>query len=544
MAVTRSPPLSPALKKLRPDIQIVDQQWPKLGEPDFTAFITAQMSKKPDAVYCSLFAGDFVTFSKEATPRGYFKAINNRLIDGGEIGTTDEAQALGADYPYGVIGDAYDPVIWAGNEPPEHKKFIEDLKAFTKAQYASGWSIVGYQTIYALAEGIKKAGNTKSDDVAKALLGMTLRHAGRQADLQRQVARDVRAGILGRNGQGSELSVRGHQGSRTAADVLPDELTTRIGTAAARARLSERGRARTLEGSIGGGGLVSVQPVHGRPDHRDVPVPDRLGAVAGVRRHARDQFRARLVLHARRLSRLAGGAMAAAGGRRVLAGGAVRGASASALLGAVVERLFFRSLYGREELYQLLFTYALVLILGDAAKFLWGTGQLSVSTPPVLSGSVEIFGTTQPLYNLFIMAIGPAIAFGGWLVLNRTGVGRMVRAAQMDREMLDALGANVGTIYTGMFVFSSFLAGLSGALVTPIQSIVPGMDVLIIVQAFIVVVIGGMGSFWGTFWGSVIYGQVLSFGILIFPSFSLFSVFALMAVILIVRPWGLFGRPL
>ena len=213
-------------------------------------------------------------------------------------------------------------------------------------------------------------------------------------------------------------------------------------------------------------------------------------------------------------------------------------------LGLVVERLFFRSLYGREELYQLLFTYGLVLILGDVAKFIWGTGQLSVSTPPILAGSVQIFGTTQPVYTLFIVAIGPAIAFGGWLALNRTGVGRMVRAAQMDREMLDALGANVGTIYTGMFVVSAFLAGLSGALVTPIQSIVPGMDVLIIVQAFIVVVIGGMGSLWGTFWGSVIYGEVLSFGILIFPGFSLFSVFALMAVILIVRPWGLFGRPL
>ena len=215
-----------------------------------------------------------------------------------------------------------------------------------------------------------------------------------------------------------------------------------------------------------------------------------------------------------------------------------------ALLGAVTERVFFRSLYGREELYQLLFTYALVLILGDAAKFLWGTDQLSVSTPPALAGGITIFGTTQPLYTLFIIAIGPAIAFALWLGLNRTGTGRMVRAAQMDREMLDALGANVSLIYTGMFALSAFLAGLSGALVTPIQSIVPGMDVLIIVQAFIVVVIGGMGSLWGTFWGSVIYGQVLSFGILIFPGFSLFSVFALMAVILIVRPWGLFGRPL
>jgi branched-chain amino acid transport system permease protein len=215
-----------------------------------------------------------------------------------------------------------------------------------------------------------------------------------------------------------------------------------------------------------------------------------------------------------------------------------------ALLGGVVERVLLRHLYGREELYQLLFTYALVLILGDSAKFIWGTGQLSVSRPPLLDASLTVLGAQVPLYNLFIMVLGPLIAVGGWLILSRSGAGRMVRAASYDREMLDALGANVGGLYTGMFVVSSFLAGLSGALVTPIVSIVPGMDVEIIVQAFIVVVIGGLGSFWGTFWGSVIYGQVLSFGILIFPGFSLFSVFALMAVILILRPWGLLGRPI
>jgi branched-subunit amino acid ABC-type transport system permease component len=215
-----------------------------------------------------------------------------------------------------------------------------------------------------------------------------------------------------------------------------------------------------------------------------------------------------------------------------------------ALLGGIIERLLLRRIYGREELYQLLLTYALVLILGDAAKALWGTQQLSVSRPPSLAGGFEMFGTTLPAYNLFIMLVGVAIAVAGWLVLARSPAGRMVRAAALDREMLGALGANVGALYTGMFVVSSFLAGLSGALITPIQSIVPGMDVEIIVEAFIVVVIGGLGSFWGTFWGSIIYGQVLSFGILILPSFSLFSVFALMAVILIVRPWGLFGRPL
>jgi branched-subunit amino acid ABC-type transport system permease component len=215
-----------------------------------------------------------------------------------------------------------------------------------------------------------------------------------------------------------------------------------------------------------------------------------------------------------------------------------------ALLGGIIERLLLRRIYGREELYQLLLTYALVLILGDAAKALWGTQQLSVSRPPSLAGGIEMLGTTLPVYNLFIMLVGVAIAVAGWLVLARSPAGRMVRAAALDREMLGALGANVGALYTGMFVVSSFLAGLSGALITPIQSIVPGMDVEIIVEAFIVVVIGGLGSFWGTFWGSIIYGQVLSFGILILPSFSLFSVFALMAVILIVRPWGLFGRPL
>ena len=161
------------LKKLRPDIEIVDQQWPKLGEPDFTAFITAQMGKKPDAVMCDLFAGDFETFSKEARPLGYFKAIDNRLVDGAEVGTVDEAQALGADYPFGIISDTYDPVVWSGNEPAAHKAYIEHLKAFTKSKYGSGWSIMGYQSIEALADGITRAGSTDEQKVAGAMLGLT-----------------------------------------------------------------------------------------------------------------------------------------------------------------------------------------------------------------------------------------------------------------------------------------------------------------------------------------------------------------------------------
>jgi branched-chain amino acid transport system substrate-binding protein len=162
------------VKKLRPDIEIVDQQWPKLGEPDFTAFITAQLGKKPDAVFCDVFGGDFVTFVKQAAPLGYFKTIQNRLADGGEVGTTDEAQALGADYPYGIWSDAYDPVVWTGNEPAEHKAFEQHLKAFMKSEYPSGWAIMGYISIEALIDAINKAGSTDSDKVAQALLGLTL----------------------------------------------------------------------------------------------------------------------------------------------------------------------------------------------------------------------------------------------------------------------------------------------------------------------------------------------------------------------------------
>ena len=161
------------IKKLRPDIEIVDQQWPKLGEPDFTAFITAQMGKKPDAVFCDVFGGDFASLVKQATPLGYFKSIQSRLVDGGEVGTVDLAQSLGADYPYGIISDAYDPVVWGEDEPAEHKAYVEHLKATMKNEYGSGWAIVGYQSIVAIAEGVKKAGGTDSDKVAKALEGLT-----------------------------------------------------------------------------------------------------------------------------------------------------------------------------------------------------------------------------------------------------------------------------------------------------------------------------------------------------------------------------------
>jgi branched-subunit amino acid ABC-type transport system permease component len=215
-----------------------------------------------------------------------------------------------------------------------------------------------------------------------------------------------------------------------------------------------------------------------------------------------------------------------------------------ALLGGLVERFLLRRLYHREELSQLLFTYALVLIFGDVAKIIWGVDQLSVSRPAVLKGAVEIFGQFFPKYNVFILFIGPCVAFIFWFFMLRTRWGRMIRAAALDRETLGALGVNVNRLFMVVFIVGSYLGALGGALVAPVSTISPGMDMEIIINAFIVVVIGGLGSFWGTFLGALIVGSVYSMGILIFPRLSIIFIYVIMVVILIFRPWGLLGRPL
>ncbi len=162
------------LKELRPDITIVDQQWPALGEANFAPFITAQMSKHPDAVYCEEFAGDFVSFVKQATPLGYFTAIHNRLADGGEVGSVDVAFALGSSFPVGIWSDTYDPVIWEGpNQPPAEVAFDQKVQKAMGNQYGSSWAIQGYVSIAAIAEGIRKAGTTDDAKVAAAMQGMT-----------------------------------------------------------------------------------------------------------------------------------------------------------------------------------------------------------------------------------------------------------------------------------------------------------------------------------------------------------------------------------
>jgi branched-chain amino acid transport system permease protein len=223
---------------------------------------------------------------------------------------------------------------------------------------------------------------------------------------------------------------------------------------------------------------------------------------------------------------------------------ALIGASAGlALLGVVLETGLLRRIYRAPHEYQLLLTFALVFILGDAAKLLWGREDHSVATPALLSGSTQALGLTFPTYRLFLIAAGIAVAIGLWWLLHRTRWGIFVRAATMDRDMLSALGVNTPRLFTTVFGAGAALAGLGGALAAPVVAVGPGLHVQVIIDAFVVVVIGGMGSVMGAFVASLLVGIINAFGVLAFPGLAVVLTFAVMAIVLIGRPWGLFGTP-
>ncbi|MBP2670556.1 MAG: Branched-chain amino acid ABC-type transport system [candidate division NC10 bacterium] len=213
-----------------------------------------------------------------------------------------------------------------------------------------------------------------------------------------------------------------------------------------------------------------------------------------------------------------------------------------ALLGSLIEVCFLRRVYRAPELYQLLLTFAMVLVIGDGVKFLWGAENRIGPKPAGLEGSVPILGQLFPTYDLAVLAMGPAVALGLWGLLHRTRWGVLLRAAASDREMVGALGVSQAWLFTGAFLVGSWLAGLAGALQVPRQALTTTMDAAIIVEAFVVVVVGGMGNVFGAFLGAVLLGVLQSLGILWLPrEFHLVVVFVLMAAVLAVRPWGLFG---
>lgn len=210
-----------------------------------------------------------------------------------------------------------------------------------------------------------------------------------------------------------------------------------------------------------------------------------------------------------------------------------------ALVSLIAERALFCHLYQREHLMLLLFTFALMLILGDLVKLVWGAEYRSVMAPRVLRGSVSLFGAALPRYNLFLLIIGPLVAIGLWLFVNKTRIGKISRAAAVDMEMVGALGINVSWVFAAAFVLGCFLAGLGGALVAPTVSVTLGMDHTIIIEAFLIVTIGGLGNMWGALVGSLIFGLTHSFGVLIWPQFAIVFPYTAVVIVLLLRPRGM-----
>jgi branched-chain amino acid transport system permease protein len=218
------------------------------------------------------------------------------------------------------------------------------------------------------------------------------------------------------------------------------------------------------------------------------------------------------------------------------------GAIAAGLLGAVLEPTLLRRFYKRAEEYQLLVTFGLLMILEDVMRFLWGPFPLSASALFENIGSLTIGESIYPGYNLVVIGIGMAAAVFLWAFVYKTKFGIVLRATSQDMRMASALGVNVNRIYVQAFAIGCFMAGLGGAIVVPAQSAVLGMGVDALVLAFIVVVIGGLGSLEGALVGAFIVGIVREAGITLFPEIELAVLYLMAALVLLVRPAGLFGR--
>jgi branched-subunit amino acid ABC-type transport system permease component len=210
-----------------------------------------------------------------------------------------------------------------------------------------------------------------------------------------------------------------------------------------------------------------------------------------------------------------------------------------ALISLIAERSLFCHLYQREHLMLLLFTFALMLILGDMVKMIWGADYRSITAPAFLQGAVSVFGSPFPIYNLFLLAVGPVVAVGLWLFSNKTKIGKIARAAAVDMEMVGAIGINVSWVFAFAFVLGCFLAGLGGALVAPTVSVTLGMDHDIIIETFLIVTIGGLGNMWGALVGSLIFGITQSFGVLFWPQFAIVFPYLAVVIVLTWRPKGL-----
>ena len=234
--------------------------------------------------------------------------------------------------------------------------------------------------------------------------------------------------------------------------------------------------------------------------------------------------------------------------------GLLLAAAATGIVGGLLECLVLRRVYRAPELFQLLATFALVLIIGDAALALWGPEDLFAARAPGLEGAVEILGRRYPQYDLLLIAAGPLVLGALWLLLKRTRWGRLLRAAAENRQMLAALGVNQAWLFTSAFTLGAFLAGLGGALAAPRTPATLGLDLEVIASAFVVVVVGGLGSIPGAFLAALLICSAKAVFVFLgqahlgpwtfnLSKLTLLAEFAVMAVVLVLRPWGLLGQP-
>ena len=211
------------------------------------------------------------------------------------------------------------------------------------------------------------------------------------------------------------------------------------------------------------------------------------------------------------------------------------------IIGIIMERVFLRYLYNRGHLDQVLLTFGFTFVFVDAVRWVWGPDIRNLGVPPILEGAIEVAGVIMPKYRIFLILFGGIVALLLWLFLERSRVGAMVRAGVDDANTAAGLGINVPLLFASIFALGVGLAAIGGAAAGPVLGLYPGMDIEILIPAFIVVVIGGMGSLRGAFVSSIFVGLVDTFGKAYFPSYAMFIIYLLMVVVLLTRPNGLFG---
>jgi branched-chain amino acid transport system permease protein len=212
-----------------------------------------------------------------------------------------------------------------------------------------------------------------------------------------------------------------------------------------------------------------------------------------------------------------------------------------ALLGAGMQHFALSRLH-KDDLRQALFTLGALFVFADLAFWVWGGDPIVVQEPGFAQGSVTFLGLAYPAYRLFLILCGLVVAASLWFFIEKTRLGAIVRAGMDDEEMVRGVGINIQLVFTAMFAFGAGLAALGGVLGAPLLGLFPGADFEIVLLAFVVVTVGGLGSIAGAFWGALLVGMLDNFGNAWLPQFSLFTIFVPMLIVLTVRPKGLMGR--